>query len=453
MADKKRPDWMTYKQWKHHWQRCKRARDRGEPEPSIDEPFQTHGGNRRKPVQENSAFQYHEQRPKSDKPLGQRTAEQDSKNPKGERSLMAERERKYDPMATTEGMIQDLRRVQEDFPTRHITRTLYRNEGQFSERTWTARFGTFHEFRREAGLEHHRGAQRMEKAIATHSARDRYRGFYEIEILPWVGKYEISHTPGMKRILVGSDFHDKASDPFPLSVFVETALRVQPDIIVLNGDVFEFAEFSRFDKDPRQISVRGAFEFVRDHIFRPLRKACPRAQIDFIIGNHDIRVLRHMADRTPYIVPLMDLMGISLSKLFGLEAFRINLVNKADFSAYQVKESRDEVAKNYKIYFNTLLIGHCPGNYGICSVGGHTHKPEFKATVNELSGAYFQLTTGCIAKIDFDYVEGLNRYSQSFALFHIDPIRRECIPEHIVFSQNYAVVGGIVYQRPVEQAG
>ncbi|WP_316415292.1 hypothetical protein [Mesoterricola silvestris] len=350
-------------------------------------------------------------------------------------------------------MIADLRRIQEEFPTRHISRTLYRNEGQYSERTWSARFGTFHEFRREAGLEHHRGAQRLEKAIATHSARDRYRGFYEIEILPWVGKYEVTHADGIKRILIGSDFHDRNSDPFPLSVFIATAERVQPDVIVLNGDVFEFAEFSRFDKDPRQISVKGAFEFVRDHIFRPLRKGCPKAQIDLIIGNHDARVLRHMADRTPYIVPLMDLMGISLSTLFGLDAFRINLVNKADFSAYQVKEGRDEIAKNYKIYFNTLLVGHHPGNYGISSVGGHTHKPEFKATVNELSGAYFQLTTGCLAKIDFDYVEGLNRYSQSFALIHVDPVKRECVPEHIVFSQNYAVVGGILYRRPVENVG
>jgi predicted phosphodiesterase len=234
---------------------------------------------------------------------------------------------------------------------------------------------------------------------------------------------------------------------FALGVFLETARRVQPDIIVLNGDVFEFAEFSRFDKDPRSIDLKGAFEFVRDEVFAPLRKACPNAQIDMIIGNHDARVLRHMADRTPYIVPLMDLMGVSLSKLFGLEAFRINLVSKMDFSVYKIQESRKEVARNYKVYFDTLLIGHHPENYGICSVAAHTHKPKYSSAVNELTGSYFQLTTGCLAKVDFDYVGGLNRYAQSFAMFHIDPVRRECIPEHVVFSDHYAIVGGILYER------
>lgn len=66
MADKKRPDWMTYKQWKHHWQRCKRARDRGEPEPSVDQPFQSHGGVRAAGVHLDSEFKNPEKAPKLD---------------------------------------------------------------------------------------------------------------------------------------------------------------------------------------------------------------------------------------------------------------------------------------------------------------------------------------------------------------------------------------------------
>jgi predicted phosphodiesterase len=441
MNAKKRPTWMTPHAWKMHWQRCRRAKEQGLPEPKVTQPF----NEPRVPSTKAKKDQGQHKR------LGQRIAEEGSKSTKGDRSLLAERERKYDPKASTEDLLGDLRKVQKANPTRYISRTFYREQGRYSEKTWTARFGTFHEFRREAGLEQHRGAQRLEKNIAIHAARDRYRGFFEVEILPWVGKYERQHLPGMKRILVGSDIHDLHADMFPLSVFITTAQRVQPDIIVLNGDVFEFAEFSRFDTDPRTVNLRAAFEFVRDQVFKPLRQACPNAQIDLIIGNHDARVLRHMADRTPYLAPLMDLMGISLSKLFGLDKFKINLVNKADFSAYLPKENRAEIAKNYKVYFNTLLIGHDPANYGICSVAGHTHKPMYSSSVNELSGSYFQLTTGCLAKIDFDYVAGMNRYSQSFALFHIDPETRECVPEHIVFTQNYTVVGGILYKRQSNQ--
>lgn len=382
------------------------------------------------------------------KKLGQQTAETESRSTQAQRALMAEREKKYDPTATDESMIDDLRRVQAMDPSRFVTRNYYREHGKYSDFNFVQRFGTFHEFRREAGLELHRGAQRVEKAIALHASRDRYRGFFEVEIQPWVGKYEKSHSSnGMKTMLIGSDFHDKDADPFALSVFIDTALRVQPDIIVLNGDVFDEMEFSRFDKDPRLTNVKERFDFVKKHIFKPLRDNCPNAQIDFIIGNHDIRVLRHMADRTPYLRPLLDLMGVSLSKVFGLEEFEINLISKGDFAAHQPKESRDEMKKNYKKYFNCLILNHEPSDFGMCSIAGHTHKPKFESKVNELVGDYFNLTLGCIAKVDCDYVQGLNNYQNGFALVHIDPKLLEVVPEPIVFTDHYAMVGGKLYKR------
>lgn len=344
-------------------------------------------------------------------------------------------------------MIEDLRRVQESEPDKFITRNYYRIEGLYSEAAYCARFGTFQEFRREAGLEMSRGAQRIEKAVALHASRDRYRGFAEVEITPWVGKYEKDHAPGMKTLIVASDFHDRDSDEFVLEVFLNTCERVQPDVIVLNGDVFDEYEFSSFAQDPRQINLRERYDFVREHIFRPLRRSCPDAQIDFIIGNHEARILRHMADRSPHIKCLADLMGVSLSQLLMLDEFEINLISKGDLSAHTPKESREEMAKNYKVYFNTLLVGHAPENYGICAVFGHTHKPKFESRVNELVGSHFQLTLGCVAKIDVEYVQGLNRYNQGFGIFHIDPYHRECVPEHIVFTHHYAMVGGQLYKR------
>ena len=351
------------------------------------------------------------------------------------------------PTGTADQIIEDVRRLHLLDPNKYITRNFYRAHGLYPERVWTSRFGTWKEVRREAGLELHRGAQRLEKAVAIHASRDRYRGFFEVEVLPWVGRYEKAQTPGMKRILIASDFHDKNADPFVLNVFLDTAERVQPDIIVLAGDVFDFAEFSRFDKDPRTINVKDQFQFVRDEIFAPLRQACPDAQIDMIIGNHDIRILRHMADRTPYLAPVLDLMGISLSSVFGLEKFEINLVSRGDFSAHQPKESRDEIKKNYAKYFDCLIVNHEPGDYGMCSVAGHTHKPRFESKVNELSGSYFNLTLGSICKIDLDYVQGLNKYVNGFALLHVDPVLKEIVPEQIIFTQNYATVGGKFYTR------
>jgi predicted phosphodiesterase len=379
----------------------------------------------------------------------QSRASKESETKEPQISLLSERAKKYDPDATVEDLIADLRNVQERFPDIFISRNKYRKEGEYSDSTWDCRFGTFKEFRRQAGLELHRGATKIEIDTALHAARDRYRGFFEIEVAPYVGKYEkTDNSKGLKTILIGSDFHDRESDPFVLSVFIDTARRVQPDVICLAGDIFDLYEFSRFDKDPRQTDIRGRFDFVREEIFRPLREACPRAQIDFLMGNHDYRLIRHMADRTPYLRCLMDLMGISLSQVFGLDKFQINLVTRADLSAHTPAEFKAEIRKNYKVYYKCFVVDHYGDNgFQLCGASGHTHKPRLTTNVNELIGNSFWITLGCICNIDLEYVEGLNKYQNGFAMVHIDPETKECIPEPIICTANRALVGGKFYSR------
>lgn len=363
--------------------------------------------------------------------------------------LLTEDKKKFDPTATTEELIADLQRVQDEHPSVYVTRNYYRKYGDFSEATWSNKFGIFSEFRRQAGLEMHRGARRVEVSTALHATRDRYRGFYEMEVAPWVGKYEKGHGNGMKTMLLGADFHDKESDPFVLDVFIDTAKRVQPDIISLAGDVWDYYEFSRFDHDPRLTNLRDRFEFVRDKIFKPLRRACPNAQIDLIVGNHEMRVIRLMADRTPYIRCLMDLMGISFSQVLGLDDFEINLVSRADLSAFMSQEHKKEVKKNYKVYFGCFVVNH-DGDQGfkLSGASAHTHKPQLKSSVNELIGSSVWLTLPCIAKVDAEYVTGLNKYQNGFAMVHIDTQTKEVIPELFIFSADTACIAGKFYRRP-----
>lgn len=379
----------------------------------------------------------------------QRRVKAESKQSQSQIAIMSELAKKYDPTATMDDLIEDLRRVKAEHPYKYITRDFYRIHGKYSDRTWSNKVGTFNEFRKKAGLELHRGAQKLEKDIAKHSANDRYRGFNEIEIMPYAGKYEKKgELKGIKTILIGSDFHDKDADPFVLKVFLETAKRVQPDDIVLAGDIFDMYDFSYFAQDPRQLKLKESFDFVRDHIFKPLRKACPKSNIDLIWGNHEHRVLRLMADRTPNLKVLMDLMGISLSKLLMLDDYQINLICKSDLAAYTPTEVRDEMRKNYKIYYDALVVDHFGGEqFCMPTISGHTHKPKFLTKVNEKIGPTFWLTLGSIARADMEYVQGLNQYQNSFALVHIDTETKEVIPEHIYFTQNYAVVGGIFYKR------
>lgn len=363
-------------------------------------------------------------------------------------ALMSESTKKFDPTATTEDLISDLRRVQAEHPEKFISRNFYRVHGKYSEKTWDCVFGTFQEFKRQSGLELSRNQQQLERHIAKHASLDVYREFQEAEITPWVGKYEKPNDGGRtKTMMVGSDFHDKEVDPFCLFVFIDTAKRIQPDIIVLNGDILDLYEFSRFDKDPRQIDLKGRFDFVRENIFKPLREACPNAQIDFTLGNHEQRLLKHLADRTPFMRVLMDLWGVTLSKLFGLDEFEINLVTKWDLCAWRPGETREQAKKNYQIYYDCFVCNHI-GNegFGLSGTSGHTHRPDVKTSAS-VSGPLVWTTTGAMCRTNAEYTTTMEKWHNSFLIVHVDTLKKQVVPEHILFTDHMTCVGGKYYYR------
>lgn len=367
-----------------------------------------------------------------------------------EETLLSEEPKKYDPDATTQDLIQDLRLVQERRPDTYITRKVYRKYGRYSDSTWDSKFGTFHEFRRQARLELSRGQQTLEKQIAKHASLDARRGFMEVEVLPWNGKYERDVSGRWQTMIVASDFHDKDTDPFALEVFLDTCNRIKPAIVCLAGDVFDSYEFSRFDKDPRGWDAAGRLCWVRDHLFSPLRESCPDAQIDMLAGNHEHHLLRHMSERTPEMRAILsDFMGLTFSDLLGIKVFEINLVCQHNLSAFRSSDIRSEISKNRKTYFKCVTVDHYPDpkfTFGTNWVAGHTHKTALYTHCNEVIGSVWGITNGCMATIDNSYTDR-NRNQNGFSIIHVDTDTHTAIVEPIIFSDYGAIVGGTRYGR------
>ena len=364
--------------------------------------------------------------------------------------LMSEEKKKYDPTVHTDDLIADLRRVQSNLPGQHITRRIYRTHGKYSDATWDSRFGTFEEYRKQARLELSRGQQKVEKAIAKHASLDVYRGFAEMEVMPWNGRFEHDLTGRWKTQAVISDLHGKDVDPFVYGVFLGVCRDRQPDIITFDGDVYENYEFSRFDVDPRQWDAAGNLKFVRDQIFAQARLACPGAQIDLLAGNHEHHLLRHVADRTPEMRAILsDFMGVSLADLLGLRDLEINLRCQHDLAAFKPSDIREQIKTNRKTYFGTVTVDHYADDkfgFGTNWVAGHTHKPRLLTHANEVLGAIWGVNLGCGAKVDNNYT-GRNHNANSFLFIHYDTHKKQAVHEHIVFSDDSCVVGGKRYTR------
>lgn len=368
-----------------------------------------------------------------------------------ELAVMSERTKKFDTDATPEKCVDDLRALQGANPFKVISRNFYRVNGKYSDATWSQFFGTFHEFRRQAGLELSRGQHSLERKIAKHASLDLYREFYQKEVLPYHEKFAVKEKDKgrFKTILVGSDFHDIDADPFCLSVFIDTAERIQPDVIVLNGDVFDLYEASRFSIDLRQIKILERFNFVKTHIFGALRRACPNAQIDLIAGNHEWRLMTLLSEKTPAMkVILSDVMGLSLSHVFGLDEFQINLVCKVDLAAWSQSDISGELKQNYKVYYNSFVASHFKDlSFGLSGTSGHTHRPEVETFANIPMGKLSWTTTGCIAKTEAEYVVGMDKWTNSFMLAHVDVQNKVVSSEHFMIPGDHVIVHGKRYVR------
>lgn len=187
---------------------------------------------------------------------------------------------------TREECIADLRQLVTSHPELSITRNFYRVHGKYAESVWGAWAGTFLEFKRQAGIELSRQQHQVERNVARHASVDHYRAFSD-ERASYEGKYTKDNPARFKTILVASDLHDKEIDPFFNRVLIDTARRVQPDVISLVGDVFDLPEFGKYTVDPREWDVIGRIKFAHDNIFSPLREVAPNSQIDLIEGNHE----------------------------------------------------------------------------------------------------------------------------------------------------------------------
>lgn len=349
---------------------------------------------------------------------------------------------------TAEECIRDLRLLAETNPTLSISRNFYRVHGRYADSVWNEHFGTFEEFKRQAGLQLTRQQHQLEKHIAKHASVDHYRAL-NIERADYAEKYIRENSHRFKTAIVCSDLHDIEVDPFYMAVLIDTAKRVQPDVFVFNGDIFDLPEFGKYGVDPREWDVVGRIKYAHEKIFRPLREACPDAQFDFIEGNHEARLLKHMADATPALrAVLADLHGLTVGKLLGLDEFEINYIAKGDLAAYSKIDMQAELKKNYKIYWDTFLCNHFPDSraWGLPGVNGHHHKHIVWSMFNQQQGAYewHQLGGGHVR--DASYCMG-EKWNLGFAIANIDSVKKAAQIDYVFVGDEFAVSGGKWYYR------
>lgn len=348
---------------------------------------------------------------------------------------------------TAEECIASLMQIVEAHPQSVITRIFYRNETGVSDSTWNKYFGTFEEFKRQAGVTQSRHIHQFEKQIAKHASFDSKKHLQE-QKMSYEGKYTKENKKRFQTHIGISDVHDKDCDLFTRDIFIETIKRVQPEIVTLNGDIFDLPEFGKYTQDPREWNVIERIEWVHDFL-RDIREAAPETQIDFIEGNHEFRLIRHLSEASPAMkVVLSDLHGMDIPKLLKLDQFNINYIARASLSAFKESDVKSELKKNFKVYNETYCVthGHEGRKKGMAGWHGHNHKHIVWNEDSPIYGSYEWHQSGCGHRKEAEYCDA-TKWSNGFLIIHVDTVMKRAQFEYIDTSHNMCCVGGKYYFR------
>ena len=115
--------------------------------------------------------------------------------------------------------------------------------------------------------------------------------------------YANDYTPyiiNQARTLVISDLHIPYQDNNAIELAIKYGLEKKVDCVLINGDLLDMPNHSRFEKDWRMRSTFEEFEATRQFL-QSLRKTFPKAKIVFKEGNHDDRWERWLYVKAPEI--------------------------------------------------------------------------------------------------------------------------------------------------------
>lgn len=362
------------------------------------------------------------------------------------KTILSENELKFHAEWTSGDCIRELQRIANIDTTKVISRNYFRNTAAISEATWSRYFGTFEEFKRAAGIIISRHARRLELHIAKHASVYNMRNLSE-DRRALEGKYNRPHGRRYQTLIHATDLHDKECDPFALDILIDTVHRVQPEKIIIGGDLFDLPEFGKYGVDPREWDVVGRIKAAH-RILDRIRNAAPETELTLVEGNHEYRLLRHLAEESPAMrVVLSDLHGYTVPKLLGLDQFEVNYVARCDLGTFTQRDMAEELNRNFFIAWDSYLVHHFPHGekMGFHGGNGHHHRHFVHSHYSPDRGAYHWTQLGALHRRLASYTAG-EQWGLGFMIAHVDTHRKHVADEYI-HIQDHAMVGGRFYER------
>ena len=359
-----------------------------------------------------------------------------------------------DDRITSSACLEAIKSLSEKFPYRPISRDLFRQYCHIPEKDIAFHFGNFGAFKQAAGLTPSRDEKKVVSIQTKEVSVERLRTFNE-EKWSWNALYTKKNNKRFQSFVVVCDIHDLQCDPFFRRMSIQAAKEMKVDHIVYNGDIFDHPETSTFSKRPMEYKPLERYKWVHDY-FKDFKDASPDAEQDFVEGNHEFRLVKHLIDRSPYVMDVLDLHGWDVRKFLGLDQFEINYHSRSDFGTFTDRDIQNEVKRNYFSFNDTVLFHHYPkegSRYGCPGISGHHHKFQAWPQFNSTYGAYtwYQSGGGCRRYADYQVTAG-EQWNNGFFIVIVDTEnKKNTIFNYVDTTGEFCYLNGLMHERTEEE--
>ena len=294
----------------------------------------------------------------------------------------------------------------------------------------------------------------LKKSARSMASRREHTARYQERYLhPHIYQPTGRELTGTECILSISDTHATFLDPFVWHSFLRACVVLEPDYIVLNGDILEGSDISRHPKIPGwSCDLQLEFDFARE-MMKQLRVVAPDAEIIWTAGNHGLdRLAAYLSQVAPALACLDNLR---FDKLAGVEEYGIQLAQGGSIASPKGTENDMPglLIHDYLIHHGHLL-GQCPSLAELKKAlrsgeSGHAHRSSLSfMTYEGLCLSWMTTPMGCVPRAGRAYMKGRDfGWQGGFGLTFLHPGGR-VHQTPVICDQGVCIFEGFVIESP-----
>jgi predicted phosphodiesterase len=217
------------------------------------------------------------------------------------------------------------------------------------------------------------------------------------------------------KTFIMSDVHLPHHDVEAVSIALNRMAEYQPDVVILNGDIVDFYQISRWETEPGAEGVDQ--ELIEFEKFIRLIKQITNAKIYYILGNHEMRLRSYLLRKAK---ELFTLPQLSYESLFKAKEYDITIVENEP-----IKLGKLNVMHGHE--FGESVFSPVNPARGLFlraktnAIIGHHHQPSFHSESNMSGEDIGCWSLGCLCSLRPDYRPfAFTKWRHGFAEVEVD---------------------------------